>query len=66
MEEISDCWWDLGKYDMAADGDSNKEFCSILNSGRDAGRTVWGPQVSTLKKTEASLSYVQCFLYLLQ
>ena len=28
------------------------------------GRTVWGPKVPTLKETEASLSYVQCFLYL--
>ena len=28
------------------------------------GRTVGGPQVPTLKGTEASLSYVQCFLYL--
>ena len=27
------------------------------------GRTVWGPQVPTLKGTEAPLSYVQCFLY---
>ena len=29
------------------------------------GRTVWGPKVPTLKGTEASLSYVQCFLCLL-
>ena len=29
-------------------------------------RTVWGPSVPTLKGTEASLSCVQCFLYLLQ
>ena len=28
------------------------------------GRTVWGPKVPTLKGTKASLSYVQCFLYL--
>ena len=27
-------------------------------------RTVWGPKVPTLKVTEASLSYVQCTLYL--
>ena len=27
------------------------------------GRTVWGPKVPTLKGTEESLSYVQCFLY---
>ena len=30
------------------------------------GRTVWGPKVPTLKGTEASLSCVQYFLYLLQ
>ena len=35
---------------------------SVLNSGRDARRTVWGPKVPTLKGTETSLSYVQCFL----
>ena len=28
------------------------------------GRTVWGAKVPTLKATEVSLSYVQCFLYL--
>ena len=28
------------------------------------GRTMWGPKMPTLKGTEASLSYVQCFLYL--
>ena len=28
------------------------------------GRTMWGPKVPTLKGIEASLSYVQCFLYL--
>ena len=30
------------------------------------GKTVWGPKVPTLKGTEASLSYTQCFLYLFQ
>ena len=28
------------------------------------GRTVWGPKVPTLKGTELSLPYVQCFLCL--
>ena len=32
----------------------------------ETGKTVWGPKVPTLKGTEASLSCVQCFLYLLQ
>ena len=50
-EEISDCWWDSGKYDRAVDGN---------------WENVWGPKVSTWKETEASLSYVQYFLYLLQ
>ena len=27
------------------------------------GRNVWGPQLCTLKGTEVSLTYVQCFLY---
>ena len=49
-EENSDCQWDSGKYDRAADV---------------TGRTMWGPKVPILKGTEASLSYVQCFLYLL-
>ena len=30
------------------------------------GRTVWGPKVPTLKNTEVSFFYVQCFLYVLQ
>ena len=46
-EEISDCQWDSGKYNRVP---------MVI------GRTVWGPKVSTLKRTEASLSYVQCFL----
>ena len=29
-------------------------------------RTLWGPKVPTLKGTKVSLSYVHCFLYLLQ
>ena len=37
---------------------------SLLNSGRDAVRTVWGPKMPTLKGTEVSLSHVQCLLYL--
>ena len=52
-----------GKYDRAADGNKSKEFCSVLNSGTDTGRTVWGPNVPALKGTEMSLSYIQCFLY---
>ena len=63
-QEISEHQWDSGIYGETANGDSNKGFCSVLNSRRDSGRTDWGPKVPTLKGTEASLSYVQCFLYL--
>ena len=41
-----------------------QRICSVLNSGKDARRTAWGPKVSTLKGSGVSLSYVQCFLYL--
>ena len=58
MEEISDHGWDSGKYNGTGDGDSNKGFCSVLNSGRDAGRSVWGPKVPTLKWSEVSFSYI--------
>ena len=50
-EEISDCRWDSGKYNGAADGDWENCVSS---------------KVPTLKGTEASLFYVQCLLYLLQ
>ena len=50
-EEIVDCQRDSGKFDGAAE---------VI------GKTVWGPKVPTLKGTEVSLSYVQCFLYLFQ
>ena len=29
-EEISDCWWDSGKYDRAAVGESIKGFCRMF------------------------------------
>ena len=48
-EEISDHWWESGKYNGAA---------------MAIRRTVWGPKVPTLKGTEASLSCVQCLFYL--
>ena len=41
-----------------------KDFAVFLNTGRDAGRTAWGPKVPTLKETGVSLFYVQCFLCL--
>ena len=48
-EDISYCRWDSGKYDGTADSDW--ENCV-------------GVKVPTLKETEASLAYAQCFLYL--
>ena len=41
-EEISDCRWDSVKYDGAADGDSNKGFCSVLNCVRSQGPSFEG------------------------
>ena len=50
-EEMSDHWW--------FQENTTGQLMVI-------GRTVWGPKVPTLKRNEASLSYVQCLLYLLQ
>ena len=49
MEEISDSWWDSGKYNGATDG--NWENC-VRSQG------------AYFEATEASSSCVQCFLYL--
>ena len=43
---------------------SDCQIDSGIYDGAVDGRTVWGPKVPTLKGTEVSLSYVQCFLYL--
>ena len=48
-EEISDHPQDSGKYNKTANGD---------------WKAVWCPKVPTLEGSEVSLSYVQCFLYL--
>ena len=37
---------------------------NMMGQLMETGRTVWGPKVPTLKGTEASLSYIQGFLYL--
>ena len=37
---------------------------NMMGQLRVTGRTVWGPMVPTLKGAEVSLTYVQCFLYL--
>ena len=42
--------------------DENQE--NMIGQLMVIGRTVWGPKMPTLKGTEMSLSYVQCFLYL--
>ena len=54
-EEIPDHQWYSGKYNSADDGDW--ENCT---------RSQGVYKVSTLKGTEVSLFYVQCFLYLLK
>ena len=65
-EEISDPQWDSVKHDGAPDGNCNKGFCRMFEQWKRYRETVWGPKVPTMKRTEASLSCVQCFLYLLQ
>ena len=37
---------------------------NMMGQLMEIGRTLWGTKVPTLKRTEASSSYVQCFLYL--
>ena len=37
---------------------------NVMGQPMVTGRSMWGPKVSTLNGTEASLSYVQCFFYL--
>ena len=49
-EEISDCVDEIQE--------------NMTRQPMVTGRTVWGPTEPTLKGTEAWLSYVQCFLYL--
>ena len=51
--------------DGAADGDFSKGLGRVFWAvEKNTGRSVWAPKVPTLKGTETSLSYVQCFLYL--
>ena len=42
-----------------------KRFQTTDKIQENIGQTVWGSKVSTLKGTEASLSYVQCFFCIL-
>ena len=51
-EEISDHWWNSGKWENAT--------WQLMATGR----TAWHTKMPTLKGTEASLSYLLCFLYL--
>ena len=43
---------------------TNEIQANMMEQLMAIGRTVWGPKVPTLKGTEVSLFYVQCFLYL--
>ena len=59
VDEIQENIWWGGSWQF-----QKRILQSILNSGRDTGRTVWGSKVPALKGTEVSLSCVQCFFYL--
>ena len=64
-EGTSDCLWDLGKYERAADCNSKKRILQCFERGtrsKRSERTVWDSKVPPLKRIDASLSYVQCFL----
>ena len=66
-EEIADYQWDFRTIQQGRWWWIQQRILqSVLNSGRDNGRTQWGHKVPTLKGTGASLSCVQCFLYLFQ
>ena len=59
LVRFKEIWWAIWLWFQ------QKVLQGVLNSGRDSGRAVWDPKVPTLKGTDALLSYVQCFLYLL-
>ena len=65
ISSLADHWWDSGKYDGSWWQFWQRILQNILNSRRDTGRTVWGPKVPTLKRTEASLSLnnVSCIFF---
>ena len=67
--DVAPCnFWLLPKLKSPLKENRFQTFSEIRENTRGKlmaiGRTVWGPKVSTLKETEASLSCVQCFLYL--
>ena len=64
-EDTSNYSWDWRKYNGQLMAIPTKDFAECFEQWKDVGRTVWGPKVPSLKGTEASLSYVQCFLYLI-
>ena len=65
-EEISDCQWDSGKYKGAVDGDSNKGFCRVFWTVEEMLGELCEVPRCLLWKGLRSLTYVHCFLYLLQ
>ena len=69
--DLAPCkFWLFPKPKSALEGKRFQTFDEIqentMGQRTAIGRTVWGPKVPTLKGTEVSLSYVQCFLYLFQ
>ena len=68
-EVISDCQWDSGKYDGAADGDSNRGFCWVFWTVEGMlGEMYEVPRCFLWKglKHHYPLYKVSCILYLLQ
>ena len=68
-EEISDCRWDLWKYDRAAGGDSNKGFCRAFWMVEEMlGELCEVPRCLLWRglRCHCAIYNVSCILYLLQ
>ena len=68
-EEISDCWWNSGKYEKVADGDSNKRFCRVFSTVEETlGELCEVPRCLRWRglRHHFQIYNISCILYLLQ
>ena len=68
-EDISDHWWDSGKYNRAADGDSNTGFCRGFWTVEEMLQELWEFPMCLLwrgLRHHCPMYNVSCILYLLQ
>ena len=67
--EISGLWWDSGKYNRAADGNSNKEFCRVFWTVEEVLGELHEPPRCPLwrgLRCHCPMYSVSCFFYLPQ